>query len=251
MNKIIQKTHRPIQYQRGYVEFYKLRFKLTEDVLIPRPETELLVDDVLNFVSSNSSLVHSSTTELTSNQQPANEITILDIGTGSGNIAISIAKNLKFHPPGGTSVKIIATEVSGKALKIAKQNAKLHGVENQIEFIESDLLDNFQISNLKSQIIIVTNLPYIPSARIPYLDASVVDFEPHVALDGGDDGFGLYRKLFAQIKETGLKPNLILGEIDYTHGDIAKTEAEKYFPDAKVEVKTDLAHKQRILFIKT
>ena len=109
------------------------------------------------------------------------------------------------------------------------------------------------LSNLrlhpKGVIIIVTNLPYIPSERIPYLDSSVKDFEPHVALDGGEDGFELYRKLFAQIKEKDWKPKLIIGEIDYTHGELAINEAQKYFPETKVEVKTDLAYKQRILLI--
>lgn len=253
-------NNRPTQYQKGWVEFYKLRFKLTEDVLIPRPETELLVDDVLTF-AKNCSLYPIPCT-----------LTILDIGTGSGNIAISLACNLK-----GCIVNIIATDVSKKALIIAKQNAKLHGVEDKIDFLESDLLNDEVINVIASKakqssqetslikiatgssslrndgigntLIIVTNLPYIPSARIPYLDESVTDFEPHVALDGGEDGFELYRKLFFQIKEKGLKPNLILGEIDYTHGEIATSESEKYFPDAKVEVKTDLAHKQRILTI--
>ncbi len=98
--------------------------------------------------------------------------------------------------------------------------------------------------------IIITNLPYIPTDRINYLDSSVRDFEPHVALDGGDDGFELYRKLFEQIKEKKLKIKYLVGEIDYTHGELAINEALKYFPNSQPEVKLDLAHKQRILKIK-
>lgn len=224
-------SSKPKQYLDGFVEWYKLKFKVTPDVLIPRPETELLVDETLNFLQTTNSKL----------------ITILDIGTGSGNIAISLAKNIS-HLKG---ITIIATDVSEKALTVAKQNAKLHGVSAQITFLKSDLLTVFDSSiiNHKSSIILVTNLPYIPSKRIPTLDSSVKDFEPYIALDGGMDGFELYRKLFQQILELKLKPKLIVAEIDYTQGEIAKLEAKKYFSEAEVEVKLDLAGKQRILRI--
>ncbi len=218
------KNSKPDQYIKGFVEFYKLRFKVTPDALIPRPETELLVDAVLDFAKSQ------------------NQVTVLDIGTGTGNIAISLAKN-------APNVKVIATDVSEKALDVARQNAKFHGVENKITFIHSNLLSDIPTLRHSENLIIVTNLPYIPTERINYLDSSVKDFEPHVALDGGEDGFELYRKLFTQINERGLKPKLILGEIDYTHGELAAFEAQKYFPNASVEVKKDLAHLQRILTV--
>ncbi len=214
-------SDKPKQYIVGWVEFYKLKFKVTSDVLIPRPETELLVDAVLNFYYLN----------------PI-PYTLLDLGTGSGNIAISIAKNNK-------KIKVFATDVSLEALEIARENAKKNRVEKRIFFMQSDLLSNVK----SSPDIIVTNLPYIPSDRIPYLDSSVKDFEPHVALDGGKDGFELYRKFFIEIKEKKFSPQLIIGEIDYTHGELAINEALKYFPDAIIEVKTDLAHRQRILLI--
>ena len=234
-------SSKPSQYTKGWVEFYKLKFKVTPDVLIPRPETELLVDEVLNHIKYYVSSIKGA------------DIVVLDIGTGAGNIAISIAKN-------APDIKIVATDISNSALKIAKSNAKLHGVEKKIEFIQSNLLAEPIIHNTECAIlIIVTNLPYIPSARIPYLDSSVKDFEPHVALDGGEDGFELYRKLFQQLKDKnwlarrslgeGRKLKIFVGEIDYTHGELAINEAQKYFPEAKVEVKTDLAHRQRILTI--
>ncbi len=238
---------KPIQYQKGYVEFYKLKFRVTPDVLIPRPETELLVDQVLSYLQATNY-------KLTT--------TIIDLGTGSGNVAISIAKQL---PTWNMGIQIIATDVSVKALTVAKQNAKLHGVQDRITFIQSNLLNVIARNTVTKQsilrlprsprrprndrLIIVTNLPYIPSARIPYLDSSVKDYEPHVALDGGEDGFALYRKLFAQIRKKDRQPNFLIGEIDYTHGELAVNEALKFFPDTKVEVKTDLAHKQRILTI--
>lgn len=235
--------NKPKQYKQGWVEFYKLRFKVTPDVLIPRPETELLVDAVLALFRSHLNKGRTST--------------IVDVGTGCGNIAISIAKNLPSHIPGspreaGGNVKIIATDISQKALKVAQQNTKLHGVSDQITLMHGDLLDCYDRLVYHNKIhpnVIITNLPYIPSERIPYLDSSVKDFEPLVALDGGFDGFDLYRKLFAQIKKRGWAPKLIVGEIDYTQGELAADEASKYFPDHKIEINYDLARKQRTLRI--
>ncbi|MBI4036935.1 peptide chain release factor N(5)-glutamine methyltransferase [Candidatus Daviesbacteria bacterium] len=246
----------PTAYKNGYVEFYKLRFKVTPDVLIPRPETELLVDEVIRFLADHPERSGES-------RRVEGSQIILDVGTGAGNIAISLAKNLS-HLGG---VTIVATDISQKALKVAQQNAKLHGVEDKITFIQSDLLNVIptQIASSSSSPrydtkvdIIVTNLPYIPTERIDYLDTSVKDFEPKVALDGGEDGFELYRNLFAQIKQKGWHPKLIVCEIDYTHAEIAIREAQKlvvsevepFFPEAEVEVKLDLAKKQRILLIR-
>lgn len=213
---------KPFQYQKGWAEFYKLRFKVTPAVLIPRPETELLVDEVITQVKT------------------SNHPNILDIGTGSGCIAISLAKNLPH-------AKIIATDISKKALGVARQNARFQKVNHQITFLQSDLLSHIECGSFD---VIVTNLPYIPTARIPNLDTSVKDFEPILALDGGFDGFDLYRKLFQQIKEKGWKPKLIIGETDYTQGELALWEAQKCFPQKDVEVKKDLGKKQRILLIR-
>lgn len=225
---------KPQQYVIGWTEFYKLKFKVTPDVLIPRPETELLVDEVLNSIKYYVSSIK------------GKDITVLDIGTGTGNIAISIAKNSE-------DIKILATDISAAALHIAVKNAKLHGVSNRIKFFQGNLLENPLILNSNpSSLIIVTNLPYIPTERIPYLDPSVKDFEPTIALDGGKDGFELYRKLFKQILRTPLRCylKLLIAEIDYTHGELAVNEALKYFPNTQAEVKTDLAHKQRILLLR-
>lgn len=260
----------PVQYQQGWTEFYKLRFKVSPDVLIPRPETELLVDEVLNSIKYYVPGIK--------------DITVIDLGTGSGNIAIAIAKNAPnmncslacygvslwasssanhLFPAksdlatySGSRIKIIATDISSKALGLAAQNAKLHGVEDKITWVQSDLLNFPKPSSPlilnTGYLILVTNLPYIPSARIPYLDSSVKDFEPLLALDGGEDGFDLYRQLFQQIsRQPGrLLPKLVIGEIDYTHGELAQAEVKKFFPKAEVEVKTDLTKKQRILLIK-
>lgn len=224
----ISSDPQPEQYQKGWTEFYKLKFKVTPDVLIPRPESELLVDEVIALAKQSN--------------HPNVPITILDLGTGSGCIAISIAKNLP-------EAKIIATDISEKALKVASFNAKSQKVSGRIVFVMRDLLEGLNYSNID---IIVANLPYIPTERIPYLDSSVKDFEPKIALDGGKDGFEFYRKLFAQISQQprGLLAKVTICEIDYTHGELAVNETLKFFPNASVEVKHDLSKKQRILVIK-
>ena len=214
----------PKQYTQGWTEFYRLRFKLTPDVLIPRPESELLVDEVIRIAKL--SIVNS-------------QLSIIDVGTGSGCIAISIAENLP-------KAKIIATDISEKALKVAVTNAKSQKVYGRIVFVINDLLEGFKAA----PDVIVTNLPYIPTARLMYIDPMVTEFEPKIALDGGRDGFELYRKLFTQIEQQNIYPKYLLAEIDYTHGELAVQEALKHFPKAQVQVKHDLAKKQRILMIK-
>jgi release factor glutamine methyltransferase len=210
------KVDPPPQYQKGWTEFYKLKFKLTRDVLIPRPETELLVDEVLKLGPK----------------------TVVDVGTGSGNIAISIAKNIK-------DAKILALDISQKALEVAKENAKLNKVEKQIFFLESDLIEGLQ----KAPQVIVANLPYIPTARLKYIDPMVTEYEPRIGLDGGADGFELYKKLFLQMVQKNIYPKVLLAEIDYSHAHTAVQYATKYFPKCSVDIKKDLAKKVRILTI--
>lgn len=226
----------PKQYQQGWSEFYKLKFKVTPDVLIPRPETELIVD----FIVHSSSLIDNSK----SNEQlPINnhQLTVMDLGTGSGCIAISVAKNLP-------DVKVIAIDISAAALEIAKQNAKFHKVEEKIVFLQADLL-SFITPYSKAPDVITANLPYIPSANLMLIDPLVSEFEPKIALDGGQDGFDLYRKLFQQMNDNNFYPKILIIEIDDTHSQIAPLEAKKYFPNAKIEVKKDLSKIDRFLTI--
>ena len=156
----------PLQYITGLQEFMKINFAVTKDVLIPQPDTEILVQEVIDIAKT------------------VENSTILDLCTGSGAIAISIAKNVP-------NSKIIATDISKKALEIAKQNAKLNGVLNNIEFVESNLFD--KIKNQKFDII-VSNPPYIPTGDIKTLSKDVQK-EPQIALDGGKDGLDFYRKI--------------------------------------------------------
>ena len=144
----------------------KLSFYVDENVLIPRPDTEILVEEAISICKKN------------------NYTKILDLCTGSGAIAVSLAKYLE-------NVDITAVDISNNALKIAKRNARSNNVEEKITFIESDLFDN--LSNNKYDII-VSNPPYIKKEEINYLDKEVKR-EPRLALDGGMDGLDFYRKI--------------------------------------------------------
>ncbi len=241
----LDKQNPPKQYAQGWTEFYKLKFKVTPDVLIPRPESELLVDEVLSIINH----------QLTINNLKTDQVVVFDVGTGSGCIAVSVAKNAP------DEVKVFGLDVSDKALKVAEQNARLNRVLNQVILFQSNLLDFIKpnsssifnskfLPEKKGYIILVANLPYIPTARLMYIDPMVVDFEPKVALDGGYDGFELYRKLFAQIREKDINLNVLICEIDEEQGQIALQEAKRYFPEAKAEVKKDFYKADRILTVK-
>ncbi len=156
----------PLQYITGIQEFMKLNFLVTKDVLIPRPDTEILVEEVIRKAENISNPV------------------ILDLCTGSGAIAVSLAKYIK-------NVHICAIDISSKALEIAKKNAELNGVKNNIEFIESNLFDKIKERKFD---IIVSNPPYIETETIKTLSKDVQS-EPKIALDGGKDGLDFYRKI--------------------------------------------------------
>lgn len=235
----------PKQYKQGWTEFYKLKFFLTPDVLIPRPETELLVDEVLRLQGSDPASDHDQNVPIQHMKGPTLN-TVLDLGTGSGCIAISIAKN-------SPESKILALDISSVALKVAEKNSKLNKVEEKIIFAESDLLSLFDLHPGGVKVvsdIIVANLPYIPSARLMLIDPMVADFEPKIALDGGRDGFELYRKLFKQMVEKNFYPKYLVAEIDEDQAEVALAEVRQYFPIAKAQVKKDLSKKDRILIIK-
>jgi len=162
----------PLQYILGKTEFMGLEFKVTPDVFIPRPETEILVETVIKLVESQKSKVTS--------------LGIMDIGTGSGNIAISLAK---FLP----ETRIYAVDISRNALEIARINARLNKIEDKIKFIQSDLFTTYDLP-LMTYDIIVSNPPYIPGAEIETLQPEI-KYEPRMALDGGKEGLDFYRRI--------------------------------------------------------
>lgn len=215
----------PLPYVIGHWEFFGLDFEITPDVLIPRPETELLVEKAIAWLQKN-----------------PDKRSAADIGTGSGAIAISIA----IHIP---DAKILATDISPKSLEIAKRNAEKQGVSERIEFIECDLLPSqSQIVNRQSKIdLLCANLPYIPTRKLQALP--IYQREPTLALNGGADGLELIRKLL-KVAPQWLAPNgLVLLEIEASQGTTAFHLVHEAFPDAQVDLYQDLARKDRLLQI--
>jgi len=209
----------PLPYILGHWEFFGLNFNITPDVLIPRPETELLVEKAIKWLTT----------------YPEKR-SVADIGTGSGIIATSIA----MHVP---DANILATDISPAALKIAKANAEKFHVHHRINFLECDLLPgDIQPATLN---LICANLPYIPTATMRRLP--IYGREPTLALDGGDDGLDLYRRLL-HIAPKWLAPNgKMLFEIEATQGLKALSLAYDKFSDAKINLHQDLAGHNRLL----
>jgi len=178
-------SREPIQYILGRAEFMGLEFKLTADVFIPRPETEILVETVLKLVQS--SCLSGRQAGFRVPACPAGrQSSVLDLGTGSGCIAIALAKYLP-------NSKVTALDVSKEALIIAKENARLNKVE--VKFMRQDLFGSRK-SGMGNYDIIVSNPPYILSAQIDRLQPEI-RYEPRVALDGGKDGLDFYRRIIA------------------------------------------------------
>jgi len=182
----------PIAYITGHKEFYGLDFIVTKDTLIPRPETEMLVELALDELK-------------TKNYQPK---TILDIGTGSGNIIISIARVLDSRLRENDVFSFFAIDISRRALNVAKLNAKRHKVFNKIKFIHSNLLNEFlkakKLTKLRPEkLIIIANLPYLDIGWKNLLksrETKGLKFEPRIALYAGKDGLDAYRKFAEQLK---------------------------------------------------
>ena len=164
-----RKKGRPIAYILGTREFMGLDFNVCEGVLIPRPDTEILVEEVIDLCNDIKSPV------------------ILDIGTGSGAISVSLAKYI-------SSSKIYSFDISDIALKVGKLNAVNNNVDDKINFIKSDLFESIKDKDILFDVI-VSNPPYIRKADIPTLHTQVKDYEPYIALEGGEDGLDFYRKI--------------------------------------------------------
>ena len=189
---------KPVAYLTGQKEFYGLSFFVSKNVLIPRPESELIIGEVLKFFKSEICNLKS-------------EIHICDVGAGSGCLAVALAKQLSLSPGGrGTKsegeIKIYATDISAKALTVARKNARLHNVK--IAFLKGNLLIPLKSINPE---IIIANLPYLTKKQTKNKN---LKYEPKTALDGGKDGLKFYKKLFQQINKFNLTPKLIIIEID-------------------------------------
>lgn len=174
----------PLQYITEHQEFYGLDFIVTPDVLIPRPETEFLVERVMKLAESEDAR---SALQIESLCGPL----IVDVGTGSGCIAITLAAHI-------ANARLIAIDISGAAIEVARKNAAHNGVAERIEFIEGDLLASLAGRGLESAVdFIASNPPYVEASRNELVQREVSDWEPHVALFGGADGLDFYRRLIA------------------------------------------------------
>ena len=199
----------PFAYITEYKEFMKLNFKVSEDVLIPREDTEILVQELINRVNLKEFKEEES-------------IKILDMCTGSGCIAISLAKYIK-------NAKVTAVDISSKAISIAKENAIKNDVA--VNFIESNLFENVQEQKFD---IIVSNPPYIKKEVIDSLQVEVKK-EPIIALDGGESGLEFYQKITSEALKYLRENGILAYEIGYDQGrDVMKIMADKGFVDIKV-----------------
>lgn len=205
--------HIPLQYIIGEQEFMGLRFKVNSNVLIPRQDTETLVEQVLKIVKPG--------------------MKVLDLCTGSGCVLISVLKN-------APELTGMGSDISKTALLVAKENAKLHEVD--AEWVRSDLFDNIT----ETFDVIMANPPYIPTGEILSLMPEVRDFEPENALDGGADGLDFYRKIVGQVKDYLNPGGYVYMEIGYDQGE-AVSELMRNAGFTEVEVIKDLARNDRVV----
>ncbi len=216
----------PLPYLLNVSYFYQLKLSINQNVLIPRPETEILVDKVIETIKENKN----------------NEaINILDIGCGSGAIIINLAYNFKNNK----KLKFIASDISRSALRIAKDNAKNYKLKTRIKFIQSDLLNNINLN--KKKLIICANLPYLNKEEILHKSLKK---EPKLALYGGKDGLKFYKILLIQIKSLNNIKNIsVFFEINPQQNISLKKIIKYHFPEAIIRSHKDLRRKIRFIEI--
>jgi release factor glutamine methyltransferase len=210
----------PIQHLTGSEEFYGRTFQVNENVLIPRPETEELIEEVLQLVP----------------RHVKGKPKIADIGTGSGIIAVT----MKLEIP---DAEVTATDISSEALQMAKENAARLGAD--VRFLQGDLLS--PLAGEKWDVIL-SNPPYIAHDEAPELSDSVRDFEPHLALFADNAGLALYEKMAKQLPDILKKPGIAGFEIGHTQGPAVEGMLKAAFPEAKVYVKKDINKNDRMVF---
>jgi len=234
----------PIAYLVGYKEFYNLKLKVSPAVLVPRPESEMIIDEILYSIEK---------------KTLAAEPHLIDLGTGSGAIIISAAQEIKrtnYHL--FKKIKFSAVDISSSALKIAKINAAGCKLSTKISFLKGNLLKPLKLNSAdsnQSRLIIAANLPYLTLKQIK--ESPSICREPKIALNGGQDGLKYYRELFNQITRLNLKKTgiTIFCEIDDSQAEGIKNLAIKYFrapdyPDLNIKIKKDLAGLNRLAIIK-
>jgi release factor glutamine methyltransferase len=222
--------YQPIAYIIGHKSFYGLDFMVNEDCLVPRPETELMVEEVIKIA------------------EKLKQTTIIDIGTGSGCIIVSLAKNLK------SIFKYLAIDISVPTLKIAQKNAEINKVSRRIKFFHGNLLKPLiqkDIIEKKENLIITANLPYLTPNQVN--SSLTIQNEPILALVAGDDGLKYYRQLFTQINQLKTEKEIsgyLLCEIDPSQTDSIEKLIKDTLTYKEFNKKQDLAGLDRLVIIK-
>lgn len=219
--------HVPLQYITGRVEFMSLDFVVDERVLIPRPETEILVETVLDKAKGKDSL--------------HNSLIIMEIGTGSGNIAVSLAKNL-------SNAEIYTNDTSQEALLVAETNVKRHNVTDKIHLLHGDFFGSFNNSVEKEHVdFIVSNPPYVTESEWNNLEPEVREHEPWRALVGGEDGLQYYRRIINGATNWLRSGGYLVIEIGETQASaiIKLMQNEEHY--GNIEIINDLQGKERII----
>jgi release factor glutamine methyltransferase len=184
----------PLQYITGHQEFFGLEFEVTPDVLIPRPETEIIIEETIRLVQQNNI---------------AGPL-IVDVGTGSGCIAVTLAREIE-------DAQVLACDISPTALRVARRNAARHNLEDRVQFIESDLLAAFEEERFAD--FIISNPPYVAANELSMLQREVRDWEPHIALTDNGDGLSFYCRLL-QDAPARLNPGgYLICEMGYTQSE--------------------------------
>ncbi|MEK7529253.1 MAG: peptide chain release factor N(5)-glutamine methyltransferase [Patescibacteria group bacterium] len=217
----------PVAYILRKKEFFGLEFEVDSRCLIPRPETELVVETALEYIDMKAET-----------STPVR--TLLDVGTGSGAIAVTLAKRVPL-------LHVTATDISSDALCVASANANKNEVGGRVEILQSDLLSAVSSRTFD---IIVANLPYIGTEHFNFVEKEVAKFEPQVALFGGKDGLELYRKLFEQVKKLTNLPRMLLGEFGFLQREVLESILNEYFgSNAKISFRQDMALLDRIFIV--
>ena len=227
----------PVQYIMGSQEFMGLEFIVNENVLIPRQDTETLVEDALEIINTG-------TLRGEDMDVKRKEWDILDLCTGSGAIGVSLARI-------ANKVNVTCSDISEGAIKVAKENAQKHGVTKSVKFEQGDLFKPFSKPFRKQKFdMIISNPPYIKSSVIPTLQKEVCEHEPLSALDGGESGLDFYERIVSGVGSHLRKGGVLLLEIGYDQGEAVSGLLSRNGDFTSIRVLKDLANRDRIVFAK-
>jgi len=226
LRQLVQRRllHEPIAYILRCCEFYGIEFYIDNRALIPRPETELLVEEAINFAGHHVAR--------------GKQLVVADIGTGSGAIAISLALALP-------QVKVYATDISASALEVASINCQRHKVDNRVQLLQGNLLEPLS----EAIDIIVANLPYIRDCELQALAPEIACFEPRLAIAGGNNGWDKMRLLLDQVPRRLHPDGCLLLEIGQGQDEAVSSMTGSCFPQASVELVPDLSGINRVVRI--